>query len=149
MPDRDPSVALALPFTLCASQGGPHEDEAFVSGFRDYPMQEDAALAILGERPALQIDDDATERVADWPFAIAGSAWDSLATERAERSNYWSDDGDLVVDRKTLFRQRGWLGASGRYYAKSQPPQRADHEPSYAPVYEQIATWVDGEGWHD
>jgi NLI interacting factor-like phosphatase len=33
-----------------------------------YPMNEEAALAAIGRRPALQVDDDHTERVADWPF---------------------------------------------------------------------------------
>lgn len=33
-----------------------------------YPITEEAALAVVGRRPALQIDDDPTERVGDWPF---------------------------------------------------------------------------------
>src|SRR4051812_23995726 len=35
-----------------------------------YPPTEAAALKIIGRRPALQIDDDPTERVADWPFMV-------------------------------------------------------------------------------
>jgi hypothetical protein len=35
-----------------------------------YPPTEDEALRIVGRRPALQIDDDPTERVADWPFMV-------------------------------------------------------------------------------
>lgn len=34
----------------------------------DYPIQEAAALALLKHPPVLQLDDDPTERVADWPF---------------------------------------------------------------------------------
>ena len=34
----------------------------------DYPIQLGAALELLGGVPALQLDDDPTERVADWPF---------------------------------------------------------------------------------
>ena len=34
----------------------------------DYPIQLDAALELLGSVPVLQLDDDPTERVADWPF---------------------------------------------------------------------------------
>ena len=38
----------------------------------DLPMQEEDALRLVGERPALQIDDDPSERVGDWPFML----WD-------------------------------------------------------------------------
>lgn len=33
-----------------------------------YPITEAAAIAALGRRPVLQVDDDPAERVADWPF---------------------------------------------------------------------------------
>lgn len=36
-----------------------------------YPMHEADALAILGARPVLQIDDDISERVSDWAFLHA------------------------------------------------------------------------------
>lgn len=36
----------------------------------EYPIQPEAALALLGDVPALQMDDDPTERVADWPFMV-------------------------------------------------------------------------------
>jgi hypothetical protein len=62
--------------------------------------------------------------------------------------NHWSDDGDLVVEEKTLFRQVGWRGQSGRYYLNEADP--SEREPGgFSPVYEQIATWVEGEGWSD
>jgi len=49
----------------------------------DYPIQFDAALALLGRPPALQVDDDPTERVGDWPFL--------LVTEAADMARYqWS-----------------------------------------------------------
>jgi hypothetical protein len=35
-----------------------------------YPMTEEEAEINLGRRPVLQIDDDPTERVADWPFMV-------------------------------------------------------------------------------
>lgn len=63
--------------------------------------------------------------------------------------NHWTADGDLVVEEKTLFRPVGWRGQSGRFYPQSQPPMKADEPGSFSPVYEQIATWVEGEGWHD
>jgi hypothetical protein len=63
------------------------------------------------------------------------------------RTNHYNDDGDLVVERKTLFRHVGWHGQSGRFYDLASPPTA---EPgSFAPVYEQIAAWVEGEGWVD
>lgn len=37
-------------------------------GKPDYPMTEEAALATVGAIPVLQVDDDITERVANWPF---------------------------------------------------------------------------------
>ena len=43
----------------------------YVHGWRrkpEYPPQEDEALSILGRKPDLQVDDDPSERVADWPF---------------------------------------------------------------------------------
>lgn len=49
----------------------------------DYPIQLDAALALLGNPPALQLDDDATERVGDWPFAWIQH--DESAVERLQR----------------------------------------------------------------
>ena len=33
-----------------------------------FPIRLDAALALLGTVPALQLDDDPFEHVADWPF---------------------------------------------------------------------------------
>lgn len=65
-------------------------------------------------------------------------------------ANHWTDDGDLVIEEKTLFRPRGWIGhAAGRFYPPDQMPTRDDEPGGYSPVYEQIATWVEGEGWHD
>lgn len=34
----------------------------------DYPIAEDAALVAVGAVPVLQVDDDITERVGNWPF---------------------------------------------------------------------------------
>jgi hypothetical protein len=60
--------------------------------------------------------------------------------------NHWSAAGDLVIEQKTLFRQVGWLGQSGQFYALTEIPT----EPGgFAPVYQQIATWKDGEGWDE
>lgn len=36
----------------------------------DYPMTKASVLERVGQRPALQIDDDATERIGDWPFML-------------------------------------------------------------------------------
>jgi hypothetical protein len=66
--------------------------------------------------------------------------------------NHWTDGGDLVVEEKTLFRQVGWRGQSGRFYDLASPPHSGQPNPErggYSPVYEQIATWVEGEGWKD
>lgn len=40
----------------------------------DYPPTEADALVLLGSRPALQVDDDATERIADWPFMLVAAS---------------------------------------------------------------------------
>jgi hypothetical protein len=60
--------------------------------------------------------------------------------------NHWSNSGDLVIEEKTLFRQIGWYGQSGRFYSMKETPTESG---SYAPIYEQISTWVEGEGWKD
>jgi hypothetical protein len=78
------SVLVALGYELRAwSAGGAEHARAVVAhaglvdAFAayhtkpDYPMTERACLAILGRRPALQVDDDPSERVADWPFLQA------------------------------------------------------------------------------
>jgi hypothetical protein len=59
--------------------------------------------------------------------------------------NHWSDDGDLVIEEKTLFRQVGWL-VGGTYY-KELP--NSNGRQALVPIYEQIATWEEGEGWKD
>lgn len=62
------------------------------------------------------------------------------------KRNHWSN-GDLVIEERTLFRQVGWHGHSGRFYHRAEDP--AETEPGgFAPVYVQIA--VDhGDGWED
>lgn len=60
--------------------------------------------------------------------------------------NHWNDDGDLVVEEKTLFRQVGWQNTTGRFY---DTRDQAVHPGGYWPIYQQIATWVEGEGWKD
>jgi hypothetical protein len=73
-----------------------------------------------------------------------------MSSERViERRNHWNAPGDLVVEQKTLFRQVGWHGQSGRFYPFTQPPSRTDEPGSFSPVFEQVATWVEGEGWND
>ncbi|MCA1832587.1 MAG: hypothetical protein LC750_07620 [Actinobacteria bacterium] len=59
--------------------------------------------------------------------------------------NHWSDDGDLVIEDRTLFRQVGWQGHSGRFYNIGDI---LDEPSGYSPVYEQIAT-DHGDGWED
>lgn len=65
-------------------------------------------------------------------------------------SNHWSESGNLVVEEKTLFRQVGWLGQSGAFYMVEDHAEALARETgSFSPVYQQIATWVEGEGWND
>ncbi len=65
-------------------------------------------------------------------------------------SNHWNDDGDLVIEEKTLFRQVGWLGQSGDFYLPEDHAEALAREPGgFGPVYQQIATWVEEEGWRD
>jgi len=49
----------------------------------DYPMAEEDALMMVGEVPALQIDDDPTERVGSWPFMV----WPGWYGERGSESD--------------------------------------------------------------
>lgn len=65
--------------------------------------------------------------------------------------NHWSNGGDLIIEEKTMFRQVGWRSQSGQFYDLSSPTFAGQPLPegSYAPIYEQIATWVEGEGWKD
>ena len=64
--------------------------------------------------------------------------------------NHWNDDGDLVIEQKTLFRHVGYLGHSGTWYPNNGTWPTASQEPGgYSPLYQQIATWVEGDGWHD
>lgn len=64
--------------------------------------------------------------------------------------NHWQDKETLIVEEKTLFRQVGWHGQSGRFYTLASPPHsgQANPEASFCAVYEQIAKWS-GEGWDD
>jgi hypothetical protein len=62
-------------------------------------------------------------------------------------NNHWNDDGDLVVEQKTLFRLVGWLTHTSKRFCPvgSGIPYGTE---GFSPVYQQIATWVDGD-WHD
>ena len=64
--------------------------------------------------------------------------------------NHWNDDGDLVIEQKTLFRHVGYLGHSGTWYPNdgSSWPSASQEPGGYSPLYQQIATWEDG-GWRD
>ena len=70
-----------------------------------------------------------------------------MTTDADVQHNHWNEDGDLVIEKKTLFRRVGWRGQTGRFY-KGEPKDRRVEPGGYSPVYEQIATWVEGEGWH-
>jgi hypothetical protein len=62
--------------------------------------------------------------------------------------NHWNDDGDLVIEDRTLFRQVGWSAGRTTFY-----PMDADvntlmraHPGGLWPIFQQIAT-DHGEGW--
>jgi hypothetical protein len=63
--------------------------------------------------------------------------------------NHWNDDGDLVITEKTLFRLAGYRGFTGAFYPPGTIVSRADEPGGFSPLYQQIATWVEGEGWKD
>lgn len=65
---------------------------------------------------------------------------------KARKINHWSSSGDLVIEQKTLFRQVGWL-QSDLFYSMNELPD--NRKAPYSPVYIQIATWVEDEGWND
>jgi hypothetical protein len=91
--------------------------------------------------------------LADIPALLA--AIDELTAQRDKvlalhKRNHWNNDGDLVIEQKTLFRLLGYLGHSGTWYPNDGTWPTASQEPGgYSPLYQQIATWVEGEGWHD
>ncbi|MDE2101507.1 MAG: hypothetical protein KGL39_29950 [Patescibacteria group bacterium] len=72
-------------------------------------------------------------------------------TNGLSKHNHWNEDGDLVVEQKTLFRQVGWRGQSGAFYGRHIPTETIRHHEKggYSPVYEQIAIWSESEGWRD
>lgn len=63
--------------------------------------------------------------------------------------NHWNDNGDLVVEEKTLFRQVGWRGQSGEFYQKDENPTAHNEPGGFSPVYIQIATADPEGGWKD
>ncbi len=63
--------------------------------------------------------------------------------------NHWSDDGDLIIEDKTMFRQVGWLSHDNVFWLMGADDPRTDKRIPFGPVYVQISTWVNGEGWHD
>ena len=45
--EDQPQYELVMPFVVCASQGGPHDDKAFVAGYRLGKLNRDLELAAL------------------------------------------------------------------------------------------------------
>ena len=92
-------------------------------------------------------------RVYIFPLPMLGVVIDFGQEEETvtEQDNHWQAPDTLVVEDKTLFRQVGWHGQSGRFYElQTELSELHNHEKGgYAPIYEQIATWVEGEGWKD
>jgi hypothetical protein len=77
-----------------------------------------------------------------------------MATQGGVMPNHWSDDGDLIIEEKTLFRQVGWQSHMGTFFPMGQQAACAGIEYNgypvpYSPVYIQISIWKDGEGWCD
>ena len=64
--------------------------------------------------------------------------------------NHWSTDGDLVIEEKTLFRQVGWITSDGSFYRRTDGGTvLLAGGATLSPLYVQIATWVEGQGWKD
>lgn len=61
--------------------------------------------------------------------------------------NHWSDDGDLVIEDRTLFRKVGYQAHPLWRLLQGTPDQRAGAR-GHSPVYVQIAT-DHGDGWED
>ena len=68
--------------------------------------------------------------------------------ETAATRNHWDTDGNLIIMEKTMFRQVGWQGQTGALY-ESERTARLMEKGGYSPLYVQIATWREGEGWCD
>ena len=64
--------------------------------------------------------------------------------------NHWNDDGDLVIEERTLFRQVGWQGHNDLcfYTVEDVDICKQQNRGGYSPVYVQIAT-DHGDGWED
>jgi hypothetical protein len=69
--------------------------------------------------------------------------------QAAAPHNHWNADGDLVIEQKTLFRRVGWLTHNTKQFSTDITEPRPGQLEGISPVYEQIATWVEGEGWND
>ena len=69
---------------------------------------------------------------------------------RTQMGNHWNDSGDLVIEEKTLFRHVGWLvgAVEPRFHFAGEGLPQLNGE-TVTPIYQQISTWDDGEGWHD
>lgn len=59
--------------THCRQIAQRYELTDFIANYHDKPRPntEEEALRILGRKAILQIDDDPSERIADWPFVEA------------------------------------------------------------------------------
>ncbi len=100
------------------------------------PRQQDPAIT------QYHFDNSASQRYP--PAAQRGKR---MTDEPSKPHNHWSG-GDLIVEEKTMFRPVGWQGQSGAFYSLEADARR-NETGSYSPVYVQIATWVEGEGWND
>ena len=54
----DGEYELVVPFTICKSHGGPHDDDAFVSGYRLGQLDCELSALVRKQRPTR------------WPFTI-------------------------------------------------------------------------------
>lgn len=61
MADTDPldqpeesTYALVMPFVVCASQGGPFDDDAFVAGFQAGRLDRALAVAAVNDTPSVR-----------------------------------------------------------------------------------------------
>lgn len=92
-----------------------------------YPMTEEAALAVIGSRPVLQIDDDPTERIADWPFM----EWPSFTGPHRLAPSRPAAPGSLDVARLAEAMKWRWVeDGDGDYTAV--PPTPSEVAAEYA-----------------
>lgn len=66
------------------------------------------------------------------------------------KTNHFDPDGNLIIEKRTMFRQVGWVGHNGKLYPLniSDKVLKIMSPGGFSPIYKEIAV-DNGEGWED